>query len=342
VRAKLTAGVQAADRGESPAGDRLTVARFLDEWLAASASSLRPRTLEGYASHVAIYIKPMLGATPLAKLTPGHVQTMLAELERHGRPGNVERRPLSAQTVAHVRATLRRALGQAERWGYVTRNVAKLTDAPRIRRVDVHPLAGVELRRFLDATREDRVWPLYVVAIATGMRQGELLGLRWSEVDLEAATLRVSATLQRLQGRPVLVEPKTSRSRRTIPLARIAVDALRDQRRRQLADRLLAGSRWSDELGLVFTTSIGMPHRPDAVTHRFQDALHAAGLPRQRFHDLRHAAASLLLAHGVSARVLMETLGHSTISVTMNTYAHVMPALQRDAADRMDDALASN
>jgi integrase len=168
-----------------------------------------------------------------------------------------------------------------------------------------------------------------------GLRQGEILGLRWSDVDVETSTLRVAQALQRVNGRLEFVEPKSRRSRRTIPMPPTVARALRAHRSRQLEERIAVGPRWR-ESDLVFTTSIGTPLDSRNVTRRFQAALERASLPRLRFHDLRHTAASLMLAQGVPARVVMETLGHSQISLTMNTYSHVVPALQREAADRMD------
>jgi len=186
--------------------------------------------------------------------------------------------------------------------------------------------------------RGHRLEALYTIAITVGLRQGEALGLRWQDVDLDAGSLRVRHSLQRIEGRLQLVEPKTERSRRTVSLPGVVVSALREHRVRQLQERLLAGSRWQ-ESDYVFTSTIGTPLDGVTVTHRFQETLRRLGMPHQRFHDLRHACASLLLAQGVSPRVVMETLGHSQISVTMNVYAHVIPALQRDAADRMDALL---
>jgi integrase len=159
--------------------------------------------------------------------------------------------------------------------------------------------------------------------------------LKWEALDLDAGTLHVRVALQFVDGAFQFVEPKTARSRRTIRLPRFAIEALRAHKVRQLEERLLAGSRWREH-GLVFPSSIGTPLHAASVTHRFQTLLARAQLPRQRFHDLRHCAATLMLVQGVSMRVVMETLGHSQISLTMNTYSHVMPALQQDAADRMD------
>lgn len=233
---------------------------------------------------------------------------------------------------------LRDALNCALRWGFIQRNAATLVDPPRISRTEVRPLTREQTRQFLDAVAGDRFESLYLVAIATGLRQGELLGLQWNDVDLNGGTVRVRHSLQRVTGTLTLVEPKTERSRRTVKLPAIALSALHAQRRRQAEARLLAGSRWRDS-GFVFATTIGTPLDATNVTHAFRRALLKAGLPRQRFHDLRHTAASLLLLQGVHPRVVMDVLGHSQISLTMNTYAHVMPALQHEAADRMDSVL---
>ena len=170
------------------------------------------------------------------------------------------------------------------------------------------------------------------------MRRGEALGLRWSDVDLEAVQLTIRQALQRAGSQPTFAEPKSARSRRSIALPDFAADALRAQRTRQLQDRLLAGSRWQDH-GLVFTSSIGTPMEPGQVTKRLQRLLRGAGLAPLRFHDLRHATASLLVAQGAHPRTIMEILGHASITMTMNTYAHVAPVLQREAAASLDAVL---
>jgi integrase len=249
---------------------------------------------------------------------------------------------LSPRTVLHLRAVLRRALNQACRWGLLARNVATFVQPPRVPHHEVQPLSVDEAGALLRHISGDRLEALYVLAMATGMRQGELLGLRWDDVDLSARSLAVRTALHRRGGSPALVEPKSARGHRTIPLPDIAVSALRAHKVRQAEDRLLAGSRWRGEpWGLVFTSTVGTPLDGTAVTHRFQRLLASAGLPKQRFHDLRHAAASYMLAGHVPMRVVMETLGHSDIRLTANTYSHLAPALAREAADRMDDLLTT-
>jgi integrase len=333
VRDKLAAALRAEAAGLSAPSERLAVGAFLDLWLDAVRSKLRPKTYASYSSIVRIHLQPGLGRHPLARLNPLQVQAFLTAKSKSG---------LSPRTVAYARAVLRQALGQAERWGMVSRNVAKLAEPPRLPRREVQPFTPEEARSFLAAIHGDRLEGLYLVAIGIGLRQGEILGLSWADVDLAESTLTVRHALQRVAGRLELVEPKSTTSHRVVPLPAIVTEGLRVHRSRQLTERLLAGSRWQDDpRGLVFTTTIGTPMDGIAVTRRFQALLAGSGLRRQRFHDLRHACASLLLAQGVAPRVVMETLGHSQISLTLNTYSHVIPALGRAAAEQMDVVLTA-
>lgn len=317
-------------RGQSIVIEKQTLAEFLNHWLTNSVKpSVRPLTYESYEVNVRVHILPELGRHELTKLAPQHVQHWLNERVGAG---------LAPRTVQYAHAVLRRALNQALKWGLVHRNVATLVDVPRVVRPEVQPFTPEQARLFLSAAAGDRLRALYTVAITTGLRQGELLGLRWEDLDFETATLRVRVALQRVDGGWRLVEPKTPKSRRVIGLPAIALAALREHCDLQDAERRHAGERW-EERRLVFTTGTGRPLDGPNVTHQFQHLLVRAGLPRLRFHDLRHTCASLLLADGIPPRVIMETLGHSQISLTMNTYAHVMPALQREAAKRMDELL---
>jgi integrase len=332
VQAQLTAARAAQQQGQRPTSGRLTVAQYLSRWLTDSVQpSVRPRTYASYAQLVRLHLAPGLGRTQLAQLQPHDVQTFMNRKLASG---------LSPRTVQYLHAILRRALGQALKWGLVHRNVAKLVDPPRVRRPEIHPLTPEQARAFLDAARGDRLEALYSVALAIGLRQGEALGLRWEHIDLDGGELRVRVALQRIAGKLQLVEPKTRQSRRTIPLPQVAVNALRAHRVSQLEERLLAGDRWVDT-GLVFCTPKGTPLDARNVTRRFQKLLKQTDLPHQRFHDLRHTCATLLLVQGVPPRVVMEILGHSQISLTMDTYTHVVPALKREAASRMDALLGA-
>jgi integrase len=331
VSAKLRELIHAHEQGSLDAPVRLTVKQFLAQWLEESARpKLRPRTFATYAQVIRTHIEPSLGSIALRKLTPNHVQAWLNERMRAG---------LSPRTCQHARAILRASLTRAMKWGYVSRNVAALVDPPRVPRAEIKPLTPDQARQLLTAAGSHRFGALVTVALALGLRQGEALGLRWEDVDLEAGVLHVRHSLQYPKGGGwVLVEPKSERSRRTIALPQIVITALRAHRLRQNENRLLGGSAWR-ESGFVFTSRVGTPLDPWAVIKAFKRLLRDAGLPDIRFHDLRHTAATFLLAQGVDPRTIMETLGHSQISLTLNTYSHVLPSLQHDAAEKMNRLL---
>jgi integrase len=218
----------------------------------------------------------------------------------------------------------------------ISRNPAGFVDAPRPTPPQIQPLAPEQINQLLSASQGDRLHALYVVAVSAGLRQGELLGLRWSDLDLERASLSVQQQVQRTREGWVFSEPKTAKGRRTVTLPRMAIGALRTHRQYQLAERLAAGATWSDH-GLVFTNHVGGPiEKQNLVRRSFRPLLTRAGLPMIRFHDLRHSAATLLLHQGVHPKVVQERLGHATIGVTMDIYSHVMPTLQREAADGLD------
>jgi len=322
-------------RGLPIAIDKENVGQFLDRWLEDSVKpSVRPLTYQQYHQHVRLYIGPALGRLKLSKLTPREVQTFLNGQTKKG---------LSPRTAQLSLVILRRALQQAVKWSLVGRNVAKLVDSPKVRRPEVKPLDPDQARIFLDAAQGERLEALYSVALSLGLREGEALGLRWCDVDLDKRRLSIRQSLQRVggkrfgePGRLQFVEPKTERSRRTLHMPTAIVRALPAHRVRQLQERLLAGSEWKEN-GLVFTTTIGTPLEPRSAVSDFKRILAKAGLPGSiKFHDLRHSAASLLLAQGVQLRAIMELLGHSTIALTANTYTHLMPSMMEEMADKMD------
>ncbi len=259
---------------------------------------------------------------------------------RDGRDGR-KPRPVSPVTAGHVRAILRRALADAQRAGLVGRNVAADATPPRIASRPIAYLQPDELRRLLSATAEDPLGPLYALAASTGLRRGELVGLRWTDVDLKAGTLRVARSVGRDEaGGWTAAETKSVRSRRMLPLPSMARNAFDRQRKRQAALKLAAGTAWQDRDALVFTDAVGRPLLPEYVSHAFAKARTVAGLPTATLHQLRHTAATLLLAEGVPLAVISDWLGHSGIAVTAAHYAAVVPQLRRDAADAMDRALS--
>lgn len=312
---KLKSARRAIDAGLTPTSDRMTVAAYLADWLDATRATVRPSTWQRYRGMVRTHHVPHLGRVPLSKLTPGDVERMLRDMAG------------SPRTRHHARAVLRTALGRAVAHGLILRNPAALAAPPRVEHREVESWDAAQVRTFLESVRGHRLEALFTIAVVTGLRQGELLGLRWSDIDLATGTLTVRHALQRVNGRLELVETKTPRSRRTIPLPELALRALRTAQ-----DGPMIGTH-------LFTTPSGSPLYGTAVYRDFLDATDAAGLPRIRFHSLRHTAASLLLAQGTHPRVVMEMLGHSTIALTMNTYSHVIPALEREAADTMNAIL---
>ncbi len=347
VGKKLAQALAKRQQGLPVHFERQTVGAFLNDWLENTVKqTVRPSTYASYRRIVTLYIKPRIGQVQLAKLTPAEVQALVNGLQKPGvgtrkRKDDKEAPALSARTAQYTRAILRRALGQALKWGMAPRNVATLVDSPRVERPAVEPLNPDEARRFLTAVRGDRLEALYTVAVALGLRQGEALGLRWPDIDLDARTLRVAFQVQRIEGTLQLVQPKTKESRRTIPLPAVAVEALRSHRVRQLEERLQAGERWEDH-GLVFTTRHGKPIDAVNLIREYQRHVKAAKIGRHiRFHDLRHTCATLLLVQGVPARVIMELLGHTQISTTLDIYSHVLPTLQQEAAAKMDALLSA-
>ena len=241
--------------------------------------------------------------------------------------------------MRHLHAVIRRALNVAIKWQLIAVNPASLVDSPRATQHEITPLTADEAQRLIKAAKGDRMEARWLVGLALGMRQGEALGLWWDDLDLDAGLLRVRRALQRRRGGGlVFADSKTQRSKRTIPLPAQLADALRDHYARQEQERTAAGSLWRGS-PCVFTTPIGTPVDPRNDFREFKKLLDRGGLPSVRLHDLRHTAASLLLAQNVPARVVMEILGHSQIGLTMNTYSHVAPEVSREAADRMAGVL---
>ena len=323
----------------------------MSHWLdVIAARRVRPRTLDRYRGIVDRQLVPALGHIRLDRLQPEHVEALYADLEAQG---------LAPATVLQVHRVLSRALKVAMQRGRVARNVCALVDAAPVRRCEIDPLGADEARSILAAASGQRNAARWSVALALGLWQGEALGLRWPDVDLDAGTVTVRSALQRRRwehgcaggcgrrpagcperrgGGLMFVEPKSDAGRRTIALPSAMVESLRRQRAEQAAERLTAGSMWDDH-GLVFAQETGRPIDPSADHRAWQALLRAAGVRRARLHDARHTAATLLLQQGVPARVAMQILGHSQISLTLGTYSHVVPELARDAASRMDAAL---
>ena len=320
VAKRLTRAMADRDSGFVFDSQSLTLGEYLGKWLEAIRGTVTYGTWKQYETVVRLHITPALGTTKLDRLTPLHVQTLYRNKLDSG---------LSARRVVYVHVTINKALKQAVRWSLIPRNVADAVDPPKLQKTEIRPLSEDQVRILLDTAEGDRLEALYVLAVTTGMRQGELLGLQWKDIDLEAGMLRVRRTVFAGTVSP----PKTDKSRRSIKLTRKAVAALRYHRERY-PERI---SEW------VFHTGKGTPVSCYNLHNRsWKPLLAKAGLPHTRFHDLRHTAATLLLTKGVHPKIVQEMLGHSSISITLDTYSHVLPDIQEKAVSVMEDVFSDD
>jgi integrase len=304
---------------------RATTAEFLRRWLEDVArTTVGPKSYELYEMMTRRHLVPHVGSVRLSKLAPMHLQTMLATMERRGASPRLRQLALSI---------LSRAVRVAVRWQMLPRNPADAVTPPHVSRPEIHPLTIEQVVILMDAAHDDRLYALYVLAVGTGLRQGELLGLQWLDVDLVGGVLHVCHQLHEVNsGRLWLGDLKTAKAKRRVDLPALAVEALREHRQRMLAE--------GHPHGFVFCDTDGGPIRKSNLTRRsFHPLLRRAGLPHIRFHDLRHTHATLLLSQGVHPKVVQERLGHAVIGLTLDTYSHTLPSMGREAAAKLDDLL---
>jgi integrase len=327
ARRALTAALKMRDEGQATPTGQGTVADLLQAWLPSMRPRIRHSTWRRYGQLIECHILPAIGRMALARLSPLDVQQMVNRVLEAG---------LSPTTAHHAHAVLRRALRDAVAAELVSRNVATLVKPPPMGFHEMQTLDPDQARAFLLAATGDRWEALWLLAVTSGMRQGELLGLRWSDVDLDQGILHVTGNLSRGSNGLEVTRPKTHRSRCPIRLSQVATDALRRHKAAQAAARLQAGAAWEDHQ-LVFCRPTGRPLTAAwLVRGRFQPLLRRAGLPLIRFHDLRHTAATLWFRSGVNPKVVQETLGHSRVAITLDTYSHMIPDLQMETARVMD------
>lgn len=295
--------------------ESITLENFLTRFMNDVVKhTLRPTTIESYKYLIEHLILPELGSMRLVKIRPDHIQNLYSKKLEEG---------LSKRTVQYAHAVLRRALNQAVKWGLLNKNPASLVDAPRPTKKTPETMSIDQAKQFLAALKDHRWYPIYLLAITTGMREGELLGLHWEDVDLKNSQIHVQHQVQFLPGQGLVVSgPKTKRSKRTIALSPLATQVLEEMK---------------GVSGLVFITSNGTPISPRNLQRHFHQALEKVGLPNIRFHDLRHTAATLLLTQNVHPKIVQEMLGHSSISLTLDTYSHIIPAMQKEAAKKMEE-----
>jgi integrase len=347
VQNQLTRALRGQQLGLPVESGRLTVGDWLKRWLETQKPpATKPKTYTAYEGQVRLHLIPAFGKKPLVKLQPQDVREFMQGKAEAG---------LRPKSIRHFRATLRVALNVAMRDGLVARNAASLVKPPPLEKSAVQVFTKEEAFRFLNLVKGHRLEAVFTVALSLGLREGEILGLRWQDVDMDAGKLHVRFSLQRVKrpgatkGKLELLSPKTDHSRRVIMLPQVAVSALHAHRLRQEEERSLCGSRWH-ETGMVFTTTIGTMLDQRNLLRSFYAIMNTRDsedpepdpkkkrrlLPRLRFHDLRHSAATLLLVQGVHPRSIMELLGHSSITTTMNTYGHVLEEMKRETARQTD------
>ena len=330
VQEKLIKNLSDQHKGLLIAPEKQTLEDFLTRWLKDSVKgSTSEKTHESYSCVVRKHIVPIIGHIPLRKLQPQQVQYLYRKKQEEG----------LTRTVQLIHAVLHRALNQATKWRLVSRNVTDAVDRPKFPRREMKVLNPDEANRFLKTARDGPLYALYVLAITCGLRQGELLALKWKDFNREAGTLQIQRQVQWVKGKAQFKEPKTAKSRRTVMLPQVAVKALQKHRVVQAEQRLANGNKWQD-YDLIFTSEVGTAiNQSNLLSKSFYPLREKAEVPKIRFHDLRHTAATLLLQQGVHPKIVQERLGHSQISLTLDTYSHVLPTMQQEAADKMDAIL---
>jgi integrase len=305
---------------------------LVKEWLPAVKATIRPSTYNSYVQHVECHIVPHIGTVKLAKLSGSQVNALYAKLAETGRKDG--KTGLSPMTIHHVHSCLHKACKDAVRWGHLPRNPLDAADPPRKKGDDTKEMrtwTKEQLKAFLEAVADERLSALWHTIAMTGMRRGEAIGLRWSDVDLENARLSVRRALIPINRDVVVSAPKTAKGRRVIAVDPGTVEVLKRQAARQLDEQLDQGVTWV-ETGLVFTRENGEALDPESVSRYFRQAVKQSMLPQIRLHDLRHTHATLALQAGIHPKVVSERLGHATIAITLDTYSHAIPAMQEEAA----------
>ena len=306
---------------------------LIKEWLPSIAASVRPSTWTAYRMLCETHIIPALGTVPLQRLSAAMLNKLYADLLADGRRNG--KGGLSPRTVQYVHVTAHKALADAVRWQLIPRNVADQATPPRPQAKEPKAWSADVLRSFLAHVEGDRLYAAYLLAATTGLRRGEVLGLRWRDVDMAGGRLAVVQTLLQVCNEVAFGTPKTAKGRRSVALDERTVSVLKAHRKAALEDRLILGLGTPDTEALVFTAPDGAPVNPESFSDHFGRLVKAAGLPRIRFHDLRHTHATLALQAGVHPKVVSERLGHATVSITLDTYSHAIPAMQEEAAERV-------
>jgi integrase len=338
ARAHLNSIMEAVGQGAWKPDAKLTVKGLLeDHWLPAKRSEgLRPATIDQYQSVVDAWILPHLAELDVRQLTPAKVGALVEMLRASG--STLNRGGLSGRSVQLVVTVLKAATAWSVIHGLSNRDALAGYKRPRVQTKVMTAWSTAEARSFLAAAAEDRLAAAWSLLLVRGLRRGELAGLAWDAVDLEAGVLRIVATRVVVDGKAIDSTPKTSAGRRTVPLDQHLVTALRAHWDGQMAERLAAGEAWAGT-GHVFVNELGEPYHPDYFSDRFDKLTRAVKLRRIRLHDTRHTAASLMLASGVQVKVVSEMLGHSSPTITLSIYAHTLPGMAETAGEALSASL---
>lgn len=330
VERKLTAAKSTVDAGGSLGDERLTVGVVLDMFLDEREHRVRPRTIESYRYLVDHHIKPHIGNIRARTLSPADVQGFIARRLRAN---------ASASLLHHVLAVLRMAFRLAVRWGLILRNPADDVHGPKVERKELSPLDAIATQGLLAVAAKEPLGAIWFIAASLGLRRGEILGLTWNDVDLDAGILAVRHQLQGAAEKAKLVAPKTKRGMRELAINARVVALLRERKRLQAAEKLAAGDKWENRLNLIFTGERGQALEGATVLKIHHRLCKAAGVAAVRFHDLRHGAATLMLDAGVDPATLSATLGHSRVGFTLDTYVHATRRNLDDAVEKLAGVL---
>lgn len=316
------------DNGLTFSGARINIERFYSDWIRIIETTLRPKTWRHYSQIIRDHINPYIGKIKLKDLRPDQIQSLYTTKLEEG---------ISPRTIGMMHAVLRKAFNDAIGWGLVGRNPINGVKKPKEQKKEMKYYNEKQVKILLSEVDETRYSALYYIAVTTGLRQGEILGLKWSDVDWENNRIQIQRQLQRVSGvGKKLTELKTDASRRSVAIGNIAIRKLIEHKEILKELRLFSGNHWKEN-NMIFPSTIGTPMEPRVLYSHFMRVIKKTGLPKIRFHDLRHTAATLMFKQGVHPKVVQERLGHASISQTLDTYSHVIPSMQDDIANNIDD-----
>lgn len=336
----MIAQIHELEQGMYVEPSKTTLKEYFVRWLEDYAkTALRPTSFQTYYTLIHQHIIPSIGHITLQQLQPMHLQRFYNEQLQKGRVDG--QGGLSAQSVVKLHVIIKSALGHAVKWQLINRNVADLADPPAIRKKDIVTLNAEEVAHFLELAKESRYYITYLLAITTGLRRGEILGLRWKDIHFEEKRASIQKNLVVVKGTPILQEPKTNGSKRSISLPITTVEALKKYKRIQSQEKLKQGINYQDN-DLIVATSVGTPVNPRNLPRSFYQLMKKANLADIRFHDLRHTHATLMLQQGVHPKIVSERLGHSNTRITADIYSHVLPSMQEEAVDQFEKMFLEN